>query len=127
MLPLPVFIAHSMALYASTLANALMELRPGFDVRHVAVDELDAVVGSAPGALVICDRLTADIETRAGAYILYYPEQQNLATIAAAGAMRTILDPEWSDLLDAIDGVAAGIGSGATGYGQDVLNLDQLC
>ena len=109
MLPVSILIAHSLGTYASTLAGYLKVLRPHFTIERVEIDDLDACIARIPGALVIADRISDLAQTAAAAYILYYPDQMNIAVINAHGASRTIENPAWDDVLDAIDRVVAGI------------------
>jgi len=109
MSPVRVLIAHSLNTYASSLAGLLQEIRPSLDIERVEIAELDDRLSSAPGALVIVDRSSETIDQRAGACILYYPDQRNVAIVRYGPLARTIENPAWEDMLAAIDSVVAGM------------------
>jgi len=109
MSPVRVLIAHSLNTYASSLAGLLHEIRPALAIERVEVDDLDDRLATTPGALVIADRTSDAIEQRAGACILYYPEQRNVAIVRNGPSPRTIENPAWEDVLSAIDSAVAGM------------------
>src|SRR5690348_2827059 len=109
MSPVRVLIAHSLKTYAPTLAGLPQEIRPLLEIERVEVDDLDDRLATAPGALVIADRSSDAIDQRAGACILYYPDQQNVAIVRSGPAARTIENPAWEDMLSAIDSAVAGM------------------
>jgi hypothetical protein len=109
MSPVRVLIAHSLNLYASTLAGLLHEIRPALEIERVEFDDLGDRLSVTPGALVIADRTSDVIDQRAGACILYYPNQQNVAVVRSGPMPRTIENPAWEDMLSAIDSAVAGI------------------
>jgi len=109
MSPVRVLIAHSLNLYASALAGLLQEIRPALDIERVEFDDLGDRLSASPGALVITDRTSDEIDQRAGACILYYPDQRNIAVVRSGPAPRTIESPAWEDMLSAIDSAIAGI------------------
>ncbi len=102
-----VLVSHELNIYAETLAGILTALRPGFDVRHVAPAHLDAAVEACTGAIVVSGRLSPAIEAHAGGWLLYYPEQANLAVVSDEGDGRRIENPQFPDILAAIDGLIA--------------------
>ena len=113
MSPVRVLIAHSLNLYASSLAGLLQEIRPALDIERVEYDDLGDRLSATPGTLVIADRTSDVIDQRAGACILYYPDQRNVAIVRSGSTSgstpRTIENPAWEDMLSAIDSVVAGI------------------
>jgi hypothetical protein len=109
--PFQVIIAHSLGTYSSALAGLLQAIRPALSIRRVEIDELDDCVCHSPGALVIADRVSAAAEDCAGASILYYPDQRNVAVVSSDGRIRTIENPALEELLDEIDLVVAEVGT----------------
>ena len=111
MLPVSILVAHSLGTYASSLVGYLKELRPQFHIERVEIDELDARVAGTPAALVIADIVSDCAKSSAAAYILYYPDQRDIAVVSTKGPSRTIENPAWDDVLAAIDCAVAGIAS----------------
>ena len=109
MSPVHVLIAHGLNTYASSLAGLLREIRPALDIERVDFEDLGDRLSATPGALVIADRTSDVIDQRAGACILYYPDQRNVAIVRSGSTPRTIENPAWEDMLSAIDSVVAGI------------------
>jgi hypothetical protein len=109
MSPVRVLIAHTLNTYASSLAGLLKEIRPSLDIERVEIGDLDDRLSAEPGALVIVDHTSETIDQRAGACILYYPDQRNVAIVRNGSAARTIENPVWEEMLAAIDSAVAGM------------------
>jgi len=102
-----VLVAHELNIYAETLAGILAALRPCLDVHHVAPAQLDAAVEARAGSIVVSGRLSSTIEEHAGGWLLYYPDQANVAVVGDDGAGRRIENPQFPDILAAIDELIA--------------------
>jgi hypothetical protein len=100
-----VLIAHGLSLYSETLAQLLAERWHGLDIRLLDPAELEGVLVAAPGAIVVAECLTPAIEAHASGWLLYYPNEQNVAIAGGQGARRWIESPSLADILAAIDGL----------------------
>ena len=102
-----VLVSHDLHVYAVTLVSLLAQLRPHLNVQHVLPVELDEAVQARTGAIVVSSRLSSAVETHAGGWLLYYPEQANVAVVGEDPGSRRIENPEFPDILSAIDGLIA--------------------
>ena len=71
--------------YREAMAAALGALRPALAVRAVEAARLDAEVARRRPRLVVCSRLTDAVRTRAGAWVLLYPDGARLVASRVAG------------------------------------------
>jgi hypothetical protein len=102
-----VLITHALTSYAESLARVVAELRPCLDVRLLRAADLDAELAAHTGAIVVTDRLTPAIETHSSAWLLYYPDRQNIAIAGGRGSARVLEAPSFSEILATIDDLVA--------------------
>ncbi len=102
-----VLVSHELNIYAEALVGSLAAARPCLDVHHVTDAQLDDAVEARAGSVVVSGRLSPAIETHAGGWLLYYPEQANVAVVGEEPDSRRIENPEFPDILAAIDGLIA--------------------
>lgn len=99
-----ILIAHEMTLYSESLAILLAERWRGLDIRLLDPAELEDALIAEPGAIVIASRLTPAVTTHASGWIIYYPNQENVALTGDHGSQRAIEAPRLADIIAAIDG-----------------------
>ena len=100
---LHVLISHALATYASALSGLLRHVRPHLDVRVVLPADLESELAKRPGAVVVSDVISPAIKRHSGGWILYYPDQQNLAIAEVGGFQRTLENPSLDDVLLFLD------------------------
>ena len=69
-------------------------------------EELDGHLGREEPLLVVHSRASEVVQTRAGAWVLLYPDGENRATISIAGRQADVADIQFADLLGVLDGLA---------------------
>ncbi|MDQ3855611.1 MAG: hypothetical protein M3281_04365, partial [Chloroflexota bacterium] len=74
-------MANEPRCYREVVAATLGALRPGAEVISVEPTDIDAELARLDPHLVVCSRLTEAVETRAGAWVLLYPDGDNSAVI----------------------------------------------
>ena len=102
-----VLVSHELNIYAEALVGSLAAARPCLDVHHVTDAQLDDAVEARAGSVVVSGRLSPAIEAHAGGWLLYYPEQANVAVVGEDPDNRRIENPEFPDILSAIDALIA--------------------
>lgn len=100
-----ILIAHELALYGETLATLLSERWHSLDIQLLDPAELEGALIAAPGAIVVASRLTPAIMAHTSGWIIYYPDQENVALAGDQGSQRSIEVPGLADILAAIDGL----------------------
>ena len=103
-----VLIAHALTTYVSTLAGFLSFERPHFRVQMVDPLDLDGALARVPGAFVVSDVLSPPARQSGAGWILYYPDQQDVAIVNIDGTEQTIENPALEDVLSALDHAAYG-------------------
>jgi len=98
-----VLVSHALTAYASSLAGVLRHIRPQLDVRVVAPGDLECALSMLPGAVVVSDVISPAIRQKSSGWILYYPDQQNLAVAKVDGDERAMENPSLDDVLLALD------------------------
>jgi len=102
-----VLITHNLTTYASALAGVLGQIRPHFHVLMVAPADLDGELVRFPDALVVSDSISPAVKGSSGGWILYYPNQENVAVVNVDGREHTVPNPVLEDVLTALDIAAA--------------------
>lgn len=97
-----VVVGHEPRFYRESLAAALQLLLPNTVVTLVEPAKLDQAVAPGSATVVMCSALSETVKRQALAWILFYPDGENLAVVGIAGGQRTIPNVELSDLLAVI-------------------------
>ena len=98
-----VVVATELQSYRQALAAAFRELRPGVEVFEVEEYDLDREVERLGPDLVVCSRLTTQIEDRAPSWVELYPNHGPHSVVSVLGERSTIREIQLSDLLSIID------------------------
>ena len=98
-----VLLANEPLAYRQALVQALETRRPDLHVVSVIPDALDAAIQEHAPFLVICDRLTAMVESCVNAWIVLYPGGARRVTSSFGGASQTTADMDFSELLVFLD------------------------
>ena len=87
------------------MAAAVQALRPEIEVTVSDPQALDAEVSRIDPQLVICSDLAEAIRSRLLAWIMLYPDGQNLVTYSIAGYERQLFGIDLPGLLSLVDDV----------------------
>jgi hypothetical protein len=98
-----VLIAHRLSVYAESLAAVLAALRPDLDVRQIQPSDLEEATGTSDHVIVVTDELTALIKEHADGWLLYYPDQTDVAVVGGASVSLRIEHPSLPEVLAALD------------------------
>jgi hypothetical protein len=96
------------SVYASTIARAIRELRPGLEVRSTVLAELDRELGGFDPHVVVCSQPNGEHPSTRGAWV-HIPTQdgaqddERLAGICLDGERWRIDGPPLSELLGVLD------------------------
>ncbi len=101
--PPHVVVGNEHSLYREVLSNSVTALRPEMAVFNVSPVDLDPLVRCLQPHLVICSALSADIERRAGAWILLHPDHEQTTIVGVHGERRVMPHPQLDELLHLID------------------------
>jgi len=108
-----ILVAHDLATYAKSLATILPELRPDLRVHLLGAEELEVLIQSLPGAIVICARLTPAVAAHSSGWILFHPDRENVLVVGGKGTPYRIVEPDLVDVLDAVDVLIAQLAASA--------------
>jgi hypothetical protein len=98
-----VLLANEPGAYRSVLAEGLPALRPHLRVLEVHPAELDLVVPVHRPTVVVCSRefdVVADVEFTV---VMLYPGGEDTLVRRVNGTRHTLVSPQLSDVLSAID------------------------
>ena len=98
-----VVVGHEPRCYREMLAGALSCLRPDADVVLAEPDDLPEAVAGHHQNVVVCSQLTQAVRDHSLAWILLYPDAENLAVIGLAAEQRAVPGVQLDDLLAIID------------------------
>jgi hypothetical protein len=98
-----ILIACELKSYREAIAAAFRLLRPGVEVVEVEEEDLDREVGRLGPDLVVCSRLTAQVEDRAPNWVELYPGCGARSVVSVRGERSTIEEIQLSDLLAVVD------------------------
>ena len=97
-------IANDPRVYREVISDALKRLRPLIEVSAALPEELDEAVARVRPHLIICSRLTAAARAACLAWVVLYPEGEDLAEIGAGGVRTALLTGVGvADLLSVVD------------------------
>ena len=102
-----ILVSHQLSVYAESLVAVLAEIRPCFQITQSVPTELDDALTRAPGAVVISDRLTPTVAAQTSGWLLYYPDQANVAVVGGGSGEERIDNPDFPDILAAVDRLVA--------------------
>jgi hypothetical protein len=96
------------SVYASTIARAVRELRPGLEVRSTVLAELDRELGGFDPHVVVCSQPNSEHPSTRGAWVHIPTEDgaqddERLAGICLDGERWRIDGPPLSELLGVLD------------------------
>ncbi len=97
-------VANDPRAYREVISGALTRLRPLIEVSAALPEELDEAVARVRPHLVICSHLTAAARAACLAWVVLYPDGENLAEIGGAGGRTALLAGVGvADLLSVVD------------------------
>ena len=99
-----VLVACELKSYREAIASAFRLLRPDVEVFEAEEEDLDREVRRLGPDLVVCSKLTAQVEDRAPNWVELYPDCGSRSVISLRGQRSTVEEIQLSDLLSAIDG-----------------------
>jgi hypothetical protein len=101
--PCHVLVANELRYYREVIANAILMLRPDFEVSTAEPELLDHELIHLNPDVVVCSRATPTIRSRWPAWVELYPDGEPLAVVCIDGQSSTVHDIELDDLLSIID------------------------
>ena len=101
---LRILVANEPRAYREVIAAAFQHMRPQHSVVAITPGEdLDAEVVHLDPQLVLCNKVTAAMQTRPIAWVMLYPDGETRAEICVDGNCTTVADLEFSNLLALVD------------------------
>lgn len=100
-----ILISSELNLHREVLEGVLHAQRPHLCVRAVAPTELDGWPDDREPRLVICNDRAVIQQTHPFAWILLYPDGENLAHVGIGDRRRTLIDASMQELVSVIDEV----------------------
>jgi hypothetical protein len=110
-----ILVACELTSYREAIAASFRLLRPCVEVFEAEEEDLEREVVRLEPHLVICSKLTAQIEDRAPNWVELYPSCGSRSVISLHGERSTIEDIQLSDLLSAIDDLKVSLDPGQSG------------
>ena len=98
-----ILVASELSLHREVLQGVLHAQRPHLPVHAIAPDALDALPTGCEPRLVICNDEAVIRKMHPSAWILLFPDGQNLALVGIGDARRTLPDASLEDLVSVID------------------------
>jgi hypothetical protein len=98
-----VLVALELQSYRQALAAAFRELRPDVEVFEAERKDLDREVERLGPDLVVCSRLTSQVEDHAPSWVELYPNHGARSVVSVLGERSTVEEIQLSDLLSIID------------------------
>jgi hypothetical protein len=95
--------------YREAMANVVRALRPEADVTQCDPQNLETEIARVQPQLVICSDLADSIRSRLLAWVMLYPDGQDLATYSIAGRERQLVGIDLSGVLSLVDDVVSHI------------------
>ena len=100
-----ILISSELNLHREVLEGVLLAQRPHLRVRTVAPADLDTLSYDREPRLVICNDRAIIQQTNPFAWILLFPDGENLAHVGIGDARRTLIDASMQELVSVIDEV----------------------
>ncbi len=99
-------VANDPRVYRELISDAFRRMRPLIEVSVALSEELDEAVGRVRPHLVICSRLSAAARAACLAWVVLYPEGEDVAEIGgAAGRTALLAGVGLDELLSVVDEV----------------------
>ena len=98
-----ILVACELQSYRQALAAAFRELRPDVEVFEAEMEDLDQEVERLGPHLVVCSKLTAQVEDRAPSWVELYPNHGSRSVVSVLGERSSVEELQLSDLLSIID------------------------
>jgi hypothetical protein len=98
-----ILISSELNLHREVIQGVLHALRPDLPVLAVAPADLDSLPASSHPRLVICNDLAVVHKMQPFAWILLFPDDENLALVSIADDSRTLTGASMLELVSVID------------------------
>jgi hypothetical protein len=98
-----ILISSELTLHREVLQGVLHAQHPHLPVHAVAPAELDTLPEGRDPRLIICNDEAVIRKLHPSAWILLFPNDQNLAQVGIGDARRTLPDVSMEDLVSVID------------------------
>lgn len=96
-------MANQPRAYREVIAEAVRELRPGFEVVTVEPGELDRSVLTLEPDAVICNSASEVVRKKVPVWIELYPDFASSSVVSMEGRLSTLEDIQHSDILSILD------------------------
>lgn len=98
-----IVVATEHRAYRDVISGALRVLRPLAEVIAVEPEDLDRVVAQFSPHLVVCSRLSYEVEATAPAWIELYPDSSSRVTVSLAGKRTTLAKMDIEGMLSIVN------------------------
>jgi hypothetical protein len=98
-----VLVANEPRYYREVIANAILMLRPDFEVSTAEPELLEHEFIHLNPDVVVCSRAIPTIRSRCPTWVELYPDGEPLAVVCIDWQSSTVHDIEFDDLLSILD------------------------